>query len=83
MASAGLALLLLLCLHLAVATPAAPDLCQAGQDLGQGWRAALLHLARKAGVVPDVTRSTFCCSLEAISRCLARSSLKVTLLVPA
>ena len=71
MASAGLGLLLLLSLHLAVATPAAPDLCQPGQDLGQAWRAALLHLARKAGVLPDVTRSTFRCSLEAFSICLA------------
>ena len=71
MASARLAILLLLSLHLALATPPAADLCRPGQDLGQAWRAALLHLAEKAGVLPDVTRSTFRCSLEAFSICLA------------
>ena len=55
MASAALATLLLLALHMAVATPT-NSTCGAGR-LDQAWEAALLHLAEAAGVVPDRTRS--------------------------
>ena len=55
MASATLAAILLLSLHLATATPTNAT-CGAGR-LDQAWEAAILHLAEEAGVVPDRTRS--------------------------